>query len=181
MNNNWRSLVSNNRLVAALVAGFVATHMATVTGYWYRMIGFAPDANGQGFVTLDWPAVNGLLIRPQATLFSWEQFVAGAVFHTFTGICFSLIFAFLIHPMLPWKNTTLGNIGKALVWGEFLALVSALWWVPSLFPAFNPGFLSLNLGWKTTVGIFIWHAVYGVHLGAFYNPLPDGQPAEKRM
>ncbi len=172
--NTWRSMVSNNRLVAALVAGFVATHMATVTGYWYPMIGFV---NGQGFVALDWPAFNGLLIRPQGT--AWEQWIAGAVFHTFTGFCYSLIFAFLIHPLLPWKNTTLGNIGKGLVWALFLALLSALWWVPTLFPQFNPGFLSLNLGWKTTVGIFIWHAVYGVHLGALYNPLPGDEPTAK--
>lgn len=167
--NGFRSAVSNNRLVAALVAAVVSTHMATVTGYWYQMIGFK---NGEGFVTLDWPAFNGLLIRPQATLFGAEQFVAGALFHTLTGICFGLIYAFLIHPRLPLPNTMWGNLGKALIWGEFLALVSALWWVPANFPAFNPGFLSLNLGVKTTVGIFIWHAVYGVHLGAFYNPLP---------
>ena len=168
--NGFRSAVSNNKLVAALVAGFVATHMATVTGYWYPMIGFV---NGQGFVALDWPAFNGLLIRPQAPAFGGEQFLAGFVFHSLTGICFGLIFAFLIHPLLPWKNTVRGNITKGLAWGMFLALLSALWWVPTLFPAFNPGFLSLNLGWKTTVGIFLWHAVYGVHLGAFYNPLPE--------
>lgn len=177
--NGFRSAVSNNRLVAALVAAIVSTHMATVTGYWYRMIGFDP-AN-KNFYTLDWPAFNGLLIRPGATLFSWEQWVAGFLMHSLTGICFGLIYAYLIHPRLPLPNTMWGNMGKALIWGEFLALVSALWWVPSLFPAFNPGFLSLNLGWRTTVGIFIWHAVYGIHLGAFYNPLPDGQPAEKRM
>jgi len=175
MNNNWRSLVSNNRLVAALVAGFVGTHMATVTGYWYRMIGFT---NGQGYVTLDWPGFNGFLIMPQGS--TWEKFVSGGVLHYMTGICFSLIFVYLIHPRLPLPNTMWGNLGKALIWGEFLALVSALWWTPFNFPEFNPGFLALNLGWKTTVGIFIWHAVYGVHLGAFYNPLPDGQPAEKR-
>ena len=169
MNGTFRSMVSNHRLAAALVAGIVATHMATVTGYWYRMIGFV---NGEGFVALDWPTFNGLLIRPQAPLFGPEQFTAGAIYHMLTGICFSLIFAFLIHPRLPsgWSN-----MAKALTWGGILALVSAVWWTPSLFPAFNPGFLSLNLGWKTTVGIFIWHAVYGIHLGAFFNPMPEGK------
>jgi hypothetical protein len=166
----FRSMVSNNRLAVALVAAFVSTHMATVTGYWYRMIGLV---NGQGFVTLDWPAFNGLLIRPGATPFGSEQFTAGAVYHMLTGICFGLIFAFLIHPMLRIKNSTRGNLLKGLIWGMILALISALWWTPSLFPDFNPGFLSLNLGWRTAVGIFIWHAVYGLTLGAFYNPLPD--------
>lgn len=169
--NGFRSAVSNNRLVAALVASVVATHMATITGYWYQMIGFK---NGEGFVTLDWPAFNGLLILPRGT--PSEQFVAGAVFHTLTGICFGLIYAFLIHPRLRLPNTMVGNLGKALVWGGILALISALWWVPANFPAFNPGFLSLNLGVKTTIGIFLWHVVYAVHLGAFYNPLPESQP-----
>lgn len=173
--NGFRSAVSNNRLVAALVAAVVSTHMATVTGYWYQMIGFVAD--GKNFFTLDWPAFNGLLIRPQGS--AWEQWVSGFLFHDLTGICFGLIFVYLIHPRLPLKNTMWGNLGKALIWGGFLAVLSALWWVPANFPAFNPGFLSLNLGWRTTVGIFIWHAVYGIHLGAFYNPLPDEGPMAK--
>ncbi|MBI3243632.1 MAG: hypothetical protein HYZ49_15215 [Chloroflexi bacterium] len=175
MNSNMRFSVSNSRLVTALVAGFVATHMATVTGFWYRMIGFNP---GEGYVTLSWPWFNGLLLMPTANLtdqpFSAaEIWWAGAVFHTFTGVCFALIYAFLIHPRLPLKNTMMGNLGKALIWAGVLGLVSALWWVPANFPAFTPGFLSLNLGVKTTIGIFIWHAVYGIHLGAFYNPTDE--------
>lgn len=173
--NGFRSAVSNNRLVAALIAGVVSTHMATVTGYWYRMIGFNPD---DGFYTLDWPFFNGFLLLQNTdaanpTFTPLEQFWAGLVFHSLTGICFGLIFAFLVHPRLPLKNTMWGNLGKAFIWGGILALISALWWVPSNFPAFNPGVLSLNLGVKTTIGIFLWHAVYAVHLGAFYNPLPE--------
>lgn len=165
--DTFRSYFTNNRLTAALVAGLVATHMATVSGYWYRMIGFV---NGEGFVTLDWPAFNGLLIRPNAEMFGAEQFWAGTIYHYLTGICFALVYAFLIHPKLPWPNTVKGNLIKALVWALVLALVSAIWWTPSLFPAFNPGFLVLNLGIKTTIGVFLWHLVYGVHLGALYNP-----------
>jgi hypothetical protein len=41
-----------------------------------------------------------------------------------------------------------------------------------LFPAFNPGFFSWNLGWKTVFGIYLWHLIYGLNLGAFYSPLP---------
>ena len=29
-----------------------------------------------------------------------------------------------------------------------------------------------NLGWKVVIGIYIWHAVYALHLGALYSPLP---------
>ena len=176
--SGFRSAVSNNRLVAGLVASVVATHMATVTGFWYRMIGFNP---GSGYVTLSWPWFNGVLLMPTANLTGPDQtfspaeiWWAGAIFHTLTGICFGLIFVYLIHPRLPFKNTMSGNLIKALIWGLVLALISALWWVPANFPAFTPGFLSLNLGWQTTLGIFLWHIVYGVHLGAFYNPTSEG-------
>jgi hypothetical protein len=40
------------------------------------------------------------------------------------------------------------------------------------FPQFHPGFFSLNLGWKVILAIFLWHWVYGLHLGLIYNPLP---------
>ena len=162
MNNTWHSNVSNSRLSTALIAGVVATHMATITGYWYRIIGLP---------NLDWPRFNGMLLFPEGS--DITQFVSGGILHTVTGISYALIFAFFIHPLFPWRNTVAGNLGKALVWGAVLAFLSALIWVPMLFPAFDPGFFSLNLGWRTVVGIFIWHAVYGVHLGAFYNPLPD--------
>jgi hypothetical protein len=149
--------------------------MATVTAYWYRMISFNP---GEGFYALDWPFFNGLLLLPNTdpanpTFTPLDQFWAGFVFHTLTGMCFGLIYVFLIHPRLPFPNSIRGNLIKAFIWGGILALISALWWVPANFPAFNPGLLSLNLGVKTTIGIFLWHAVYAVHLGAFYNPLPE--------
>jgi hypothetical protein len=158
-NNGFRSAVSNNRLVAALVAGFIATHVATVTGYWYRIIDFP---------NLDWPRFNGILLCPNGS--DVAQFLSGLVLHSFTGISLALVYAFVIHPRLPFPNTMQGNMIKALIFSESLALFSALIWVPRLFPQFDPGFLSLDLGWKTFVGIFLWHVVYGVNLGAFFNP-----------
>jgi hypothetical protein len=100
-----------------------------------------------------------------------QQFWAGTVYHYMTGICYGLIFCFLIHPLLPGRNTVLGNVRKALIWAGVLAVLSALLWVPRNFPEFHPGFFTNNLGWKTVIGIFTWHAVYGLHLGAFHNPL----------
>lgn len=32
-------------------------------------------------------------------------------------------------------------------------------------------------GWKLPFAIFLYHAVYAVHLGAFYNPLPAASAA----
>jgi len=65
-----------------------------------------------------------------------------------------------------------GNLAKALLWGLVLATISALWWTPALFPEFHAGFFSSNLGWKTVVGIYLWHVIWAVHVALIYNPLP---------
>ena len=163
--NGFQSPVSNNKLTTALVAGFVAWHMATITGYWYRIIDFP---------NLDWPRFNGILLMPSGT--DSEQFVSGAIFHAMTSICYALIYVYLIYPrlsMVKIPNMMVSNLVKALIWGEVLAFLSALIWVPRLFPQFDPGFFTLNFEWKTTVGIFLWHAIWGLTLGAFYNPGSD--------
>lgn len=163
----WRAEVSKHRIAFALLAAFVATHIATVSGYWYKIIGIP---------TLGWPQFNGILLfghpTPEAGVSATQQFWAGSVYHLGTGICYGVLFVFLIHPLLPIANTFAGNMGKGLIWGGVLATLSALLWVPRNFPEFDPGFFTNNLGWKTVLGIYVWHAVYGGTLGALYNPLP---------
>jgi hypothetical protein len=163
---NWRSNINSHRLTYALLASVVATHIATVSGYWYKIIGIP---------VLGWPQFNGILLlgHTGSSANGAQQFWAGTVYHYGTGICYGLIFAFLIHPMLPGRNTVVGNIQKALIWGGILATLSALLWVPRDFPEFHPGFFTNNLGWKTVLGIYIWHAVYGLNLGAFFSPTDD--------
>jgi hypothetical protein len=163
----WRVFVTERPLAGALVAGFVATHIATVTGYWYHGLSLT---SGKGLPDLGWPAFNGILLLPKESVVA--QFWAGTVYHLFTGLAFSLVFAFLLFPLFRWPNTTRANIGKGLVFALALATISAGWWVPQLFPAFNPGFFSHNLGWRTVFGIYLWHVIYGLNLGALYNPLP---------
>jgi hypothetical protein len=162
----WRATIPKHRLSAVLVAAFVSTHIATVTGFWYRIIGLP---------NLDWPAFNGILLLPNAT--TNTQFWSGSIYHYMTGICYGIVFAYLIHPFLPFRNTIAGNIGKALIWGVVLATLSALLWVPRNFPALHPGFFAHNLGAKTVLGIYIWHLVYGLNLGALYSPPPEPEGA----
>lgn len=164
--SSWRRTVTERPLAGALVAGFVATHIATVTGYWYHGLALT---SGEGFPDLGWPAFNGLLLIPDEG--GLAQFWAGTVYHLFTGLSFSFVYAFLLFPMFRGKNSVGGNIVKALVFALVLATISAVWWVPQLFPAFNPGFFSWNLGWKTVFGIYLWHVIYGLNLGALYSPL----------
>ena len=123
--SSWRAGVSRQRIAYGLLAAFVATHMATVSGYWYKIIGIP---------TLGWPQFNGilLLVHPCGAdgcgASATQQFWAGSVYHFLTGICFGLIYVFLIHPLLPLRNTFFGNIGKGLIWGAVLATLSALLW-----------------------------------------------------
>jgi hypothetical protein len=148
--------------------------MATVSGYWYKIIGIP---------VLGWPQFNGILLMGHtgSSTNGNEQFWAGTFYHDLTGICYGLIFAFLIQPLIPIRSTFLGNLSKALIWGGVLAVLSALLWVPRNFPEFHPGFFTNNLGWKVVLGIFVWHAVYGLHLGAFYNPMsPEEEAAAAR-
>lgn len=155
--NTWSDYVTKHKLVGALVAGFVATHVATITGMWYI---------GVGLDNMNWPAFNGILLLPEGS--PNQQFLAGAIFHGFTGICFALIFAFLVHPKLPLPNTAAGNMGKALIFAAVLTLISGLWWVPQLSDA--GVFANTFFGWKGLAGIVLWHVIYAVHLGALFNP-----------
>src|SRR5438128_9625006 len=89
----WRVFVTERPLAGALVAGFVATHLATVTGYWYHGLALH---SGAGLPDLGWPAFNGgLLIGKESTV---QQFWPGSVYHLFTGMAFSLVFALLLFP-----------------------------------------------------------------------------------
>src|SRR6266516_2861185 len=103
--NTWRAEVTQRRLAYALLASVVATHMATVSGYWYKIIGIP---------VLGWPQFNGILLMGHtgSSTNGAQQFWAGTVYHYGTGICYGLIFAFLIHPILKVPNTVLGNLGK---------------------------------------------------------------------
>jgi hypothetical protein len=170
----WREIVTKHRVVAAVIAALVATHIATVTGYWFHGIEL-PD--------LGWPDFNGnLLLGVKASALS--KFWAGTAYHYATGVSYGLFFAFIVHPMLRIKNSTGGNMLKGVLFGMVLATISAIWWVPQLFNSVfgaDLGWFSQNVArlfykqpaWKVPFGIYLWHFVYGFNLGAFYNPLPE--------
>jgi len=178
---SWRELASTHPLGMAILAGIVATHIATITGYWYHGIGL-PD--------LDWPRFNGYLLLRSGVLAAGGKVPAGVfatpdttrlllgwVAQTLTGVVFAVVYVTAIRPKLPWSNSARGNLAKALLWGLVLATISALWWTPALFPEFHTGFFTSNLGWKTVVGIYLWHVVWALHLGVIYNPLSAEEAA----
>lgn len=191
--------VSNNQLVAGLVAGFVATHVATITGFWYEMINFP---------IMDWSRWNGTYLvgygNPSAVGFAtdiasdFEVFISGYFLHTFTGLALSLLFVFMLRPMIPLPYDKLNNALAGCIWGGILAVLSFAVIVP-LVDAYNndPGWFSLDLtlpdtndiqggiegathpGWKTPVAVLIWHMIYGVTLGLMYSPTPEVAPARE--
>jgi hypothetical protein len=156
----WRAWVRGHTAAAALLAGLVATQMATIVGYWFP---------GIGLPQLDWNRVNGAIYTPKAS--SNVQFLSGGIFHYLDGIVFAVIFAVGIFPFLKWRSSPLGNIAKGLAMGTVLALVSVMFMIPRVyFPAAHAGFFSHNLGWKLVLAVFLWHWVYGLHLGLVFNP-----------
>jgi hypothetical protein len=193
--NGLKYGISNNQLIAALFAGFFATHLATITGFWYEMINLPAT---------DWNRFNGTYLvgsgNPTAIAFGapaasdFEVFLTGWTFHVFTGLAFTLLFAFAIRPLLPLAYDKMGNLAAALAFSLFLAILSFAVLVPLLDPYnANPGWFSLDLkladtndvegalhpGWKTAAAIILWHVVFGLHLGAFYNPTPEAAPVRE--
>lgn len=180
---DWRGYATKHRLVAAIVGGLVATHVTTNFGMWYHGIGL-PDLN--------FNILNGYLVfGNSANTFGTEGVqdpvmltLFGAAAHYAQGVSWALIYAFGIHPLLPIANTVGGNFVKAIIWGFILAALSGLWWInlfPNLAgPGVNAGFFFSNFGpdqVKWTVALFLWHFVYGFHLGAFYQP--TNKPAQE--
>jgi hypothetical protein len=160
--NRWRAQVTRHRVAFALLAGFLATHIATITGYWYPV---------WNWPKMDYGVLNGMILVPKED--PTTQFIIGMIAHYGTGMCFALIYAFLIHPLLPGPNSVPANVLKALAFGMLLATFACLMWIPGNFPQLHAGFFMHNLGWQTIAATYLWHVFYAVHLGALYSPLPE--------
>lgn len=166
----WRTWATDHRFPAAILAGLVGTHVASVLGFWF---------GGFGLTRLDWNTANGLVYLPKADPLA--QFLFGGLMHYIDGVLFGVLFALTFHPRMPWANSESGNIIKGLAFGTVLAVIALLILTPLIYaPArgADAGFFSLNFGWKYIVGNFLFHWVYGAHLGLIYSPLEPASPVE---
>jgi hypothetical protein len=166
----WRAWVARHPIGGVLLAGAVATQFATVFGIWF---------SGFGLPSVNWPVTNGQLIlgiAPGTPNPTAAVYFVGEISHFTDGVFFALLFALLFHPFVPICNTILGNLIKALLYGTVLAVISAGWWVPTLYAPHHMGFLSTSFGWKLSFAIFLWHWIYGYFLGTVYCPSPKGAP-----
>jgi len=166
-------LVGKTAGVSGLIAAFVATHVATISGLWF---------DGARLPKFDFPTLNGWLYlgfsRPPEVIF-----VVGGVMHYIDGILFGLIFALVVHPMLgrvvkplaPLTPTV--NYLKGLIWGWTLWIISSALWMPLLIgPLFGPGSVGPFLTSFGTFGVqalfsnLLWHTIYGLNLGLLFSP-----------
>jgi hypothetical protein len=169
-----RAIATRHKIATAIVGGIVATHLATMFGYWDHVFGLR---------VLNWNFGNGLQLLPLKTAHASyvTTFLVGGGAHYMNGLCFALLFAFAVHPLIPIRNTARGNLAKGLIWGTILGFVSAAFMTPYVFePQAHLGFFSHRRGFLFVLAIFIWHWIYGATLATIYNPLPDDEVIESQ-
>jgi hypothetical protein len=164
----WRVWVTKHPVGAAVWAGVVAGQITTLWGIWFP---------GVGLPALDWPQATGATIDAKGSF--PVQFVLGEFFHGLDCIIFALIFAIFLFPLLGKVVTPAMNMAKAVGFGMVLATISAAFLVPYVyFKGYGVGFGGIHYGgWKLVFAVYLWHLLYGVNLGVFYDPLPLNDPA----
>jgi hypothetical protein len=166
-----RSIATRRKIGTAVIGGLVATHLASMLGFWNH---------GWGLTPLDFNTLNGLQLLPHAS--HNVDFFAGGAAHYANGVCFAILYAFTIHPLIPIRNTALGNLAKALLFGTGLAVFALLVMVPLVFlPEAHLGFFSHRAGFTFILSTFVVHWAYGFLLGSIYNPLPDQTVIESEV
>jgi hypothetical protein len=182
-----RFLIGKTAAANAIVAGFIATMIATVSGLWFP---------GVKLPQFDFNALNGRLALgdtafPNGSI-SIQTWQIGAVIHMIDGVIWAVIFGLVISPVLgvlvkPLRPATpTVNLVKGIIWGGVLWLISSALWMPLLIgallgPTFINGFrLSCGVGpFLTCFGPYgvqalftnlFWHTIYGVNLGLLFSP-----------
>ena len=171
----FRLWATRHRVLAALLAGFVAVHVGTIIAFWF---------GGVGLTRLDWPTANGLVYLPDAN--PTVQFFLGGTAHYLDGIIFALVFAIALAPHMKVRGSgASANLVKGLLFGIVLGILALGVMTPLVYaPArgSHAGFFSTSLGWNYMLSVMIFHVIYGLHLGLIYNPYdedeaPDRSPA----
>lgn len=175
-----RYLIGKSAGASGLIAAFIATHVATMSGLWF---------DGARLPKFDFNSLNGYLVLGLTYGFTHpsENFVIGGVIHYTSGILWGLIFALIVHPALGRivpalsKMTPTTNYVKGLIWGIALWIISSALWMPLLIgPLFAPigvgvgGFLTSfgPYGVQAVLTNLFWHSIYGLNLGLLFQPLP---------
>jgi len=175
-------LIGRNAGKSAVIAAFIATHVATMAGLWF---------DGARLPKFDFNNLNGYLVLGLSYGFANPaiNFVVGGVIHYTSGIIWGVIFALIFHPALgrfvkPLRALTpVNNFIKGVIWGAVLWIISSAFWMPLLIgPLFQP--INVGVGpFLTSFGPYgiqalftnlFWHTIYGVNLGLLFSPTPAG-------
>src|SRR5438093_978062 len=130
-NSGVKYLVGKTAGKSGVIAGLVATHIATIFGLWFY---------GARLPKFDFPSLNGYIYVGLPFGFTHPDvaFVVGGVFHYVDGILFGLIFALVVSPMMGRiikplaAMTPTANYIKGLIWGWTLWIISSALWMPLL-------------------------------------------------
>jgi hypothetical protein len=173
---------------SAVIAGFIATMVATISGLWFP---------GVKLPQFDFNTLNGrLALGDIAFPPGPNTFLIGGFIHLVDGTIFAVIFGLVVSPVLgvlakplrPMTPTV--NVVKGLIWGVVLWLISSIFWMPLLIGTLLGPTFTDSFGLPCGVGPFLtcfgpygvqalfanlfWHTIYGVNLGLLFNPMPSG-------
>jgi hypothetical protein len=176
-------LIGSSAGKSAVIAAFIATHVATMAGLWF---------GGARLPTFNFNQLNGLLAfqalgQPLSYGFTHpvETFLIGGLLHYTSGIIWGVAFALIVHPALgrfikPFAALTpVNNYIKGVIWGVVLWIISSAFWMPLLIdPLFGGGVVGPFLtkfglnGVQALLTNLLWHSIYGVNLGLLFSPTP---------
>ena len=138
-------------LKAAIWSGILATFVATVTGYWFEVIGLP---------RLDFATWNGALLVPNdaSITFMWS---VGVLQLFGGGVVMAILYGFYVQMYLPGPGWVRG-----MIWGAVLAVLVGLTVVPLLY---GGGPFGSDWDGRTVVAIIVWHLLWGNVLGIAFH------------
>ncbi len=176
VDDRYQHWVYRHPVKGAALAGFVATQIGTIWGYYAR---------GIGLPSLPFPAYNGLLFSPPSVAKDFSNFgnpsswFLGQSIHMVNGVVFGILFALTAYNKLPTFLPKMKSVQKGILFGTVQSIVSLGFQFPYVY-APKAGFGIFSFGnnafgnnpnhWKLPVAVLLWHWVYGAILGTLYDP-----------
>jgi hypothetical protein len=176
VDDRYQKWVYRHPVGGAALAGFIATQISTIWGYY---------APGIGLPSLPFPAYNGLLFSQASVAKDFSNFgnpgswLIGQSVHYVNGIVFGLLFALFAYNKLPTFYPKLKSVQKGIVFGVTQTIISLGFLFPYVY-APRSGFGIFSFGdnsfannhqhWKLPAAVLLWHLLYGALLGLFYDP-----------
>ena len=151
-----------------LLAGFAATIVLTTT---------MAAGQGLGFTRMSIPFLVGTIFTTSRD----RAMVVGFLAHSFNGLVFALIYAWMFETLdnaTWWLGAGIGlvhalfvlTVGMAILPGLHPHMVSEYFGPTPNRLLQPPGFLALHYGRRTPIVTIVAHVLYGAIVGAFYRP-----------